>query len=273
MDDRFEAYLSADGVSFGTDDAALLRAISDRGSVSGAARAQGRSRPRALSRLEALEAAMGPLVERRRGGADGGGSRLTDEGRDLLARYDRLRAALSGTAGVPENVLYGTVARTAGELGDVETEVGTVRAFVVSRVAGTDASEGGDGGADVEDETRSSGGGRKDAEGIDGATDDARDDLAGATVQVSVRGDAVTLHAPAEAPESGGTSARNRFSGAVTAVDRGDSVARVALDVGLPDPLCALVTTESVDRLDLRPGTDVVATFKATAIRATVVEA
>ena len=257
MDDGFEAYLSADDVSFGPADAALLRAIAEHGSVSGAASTLGRSRSRSLARLEALEDAYGPLVERRRGGAGGGGSRLTDGARDLLERFDRLWAALSGTAGVEETVMRGVVTRREGELGLVETDAGTVRALVVAART----------------------------------PDDAANVDAGTPVQVSVPADAVTLHTPADAPRAGATSARNRFEGRVADVDRGEAVVRVAVDAsdagmsgtedadanasgvgGVTVRLLALVTTESADRLDLSPDDGVVASFKATATRATPVE-
>ena len=242
MDDGFEAYLSADDVAFGPADAALLRAIAEHGSVSGAASSLGRSRSRSLGRLESLEEAYGPLVERRRGGADGGGSRLTDGASDLLERFDRLWAALSGTAGVDETVMRGAVTRREGELGLVETDAGPVRALV-------GASRAPDDPADVDVDV-------------------------GTTVQVSVPADAVTLHAPSDAPPAETTSARNQFAGVVADVDRGEAVVRVGVDVGEGDPvrMLALVTTESADRLALGSGDEVVVSFKATATRATPVE-
>jgi molybdate transport system regulatory protein len=88
-------------------------------------------------------------------------------------------------------------------------------------------------------------------------------------VEVTLRSDAVTLHAPSDAPPADATSARNRLAGTVTQVDRGDAVAQVHVDVGTDEPLVALVTTESVDRLALAPDREVVVSFKATATRAT----
>ncbi|WP_255150927.1 TOBE domain-containing protein [Halorarius halobius] len=88
-------------------------------------------------------------------------------------------------------------------------------------------------------------------------------------VEVSLRSDAVTLHAPAEAPSADATSARNRLSGTVMGVGTGDAVGRVTVDIGADDPLVAVVTTESVDRLALAAGREVVVSFKATATRAT----
>ncbi len=87
-------------------------------------------------------------------------------------------------------------------------------------------------------------------------------------VNVTIRADAVTLNRPAEAPEPGGTSARNRFEGAVVGVDRGETLARVTVAVDPDRHLAALVTVESVERLELDSGTAVVATFKATATHA-----
>lgn len=221
------ARLRADDVTFDADDAALLDAIAQTGSVSGAASELGRSRARALARLESLESGFGVLVERTRGGAGGGGSELTETARDLLARFGRLQATLAGTAGAGETTLTGEVTAVDGELADVTVDAGPVRALVTGPVSVGDAAE------------------------------------------VGVRADVVTLHAPDDTPEPDATSARNRFSGRVTDVDRGESVAQVGVDVGAARPVRALVTVESVDRLDLAPGRPVVVSFKATATRAT----
>jgi molybdate transport system regulatory protein len=89
-----------------------------------------------------------------------------------------------------------------------------------------------------------------------------------AAVEVTVRADTVTLNHPADAPAPEDTSARNRFSGTVTGIERGESLARVDIDVGSETDLVATVTTASIDRLSLRPGDEIVASFKATATRA-----
>ena len=54
---RGRAALIEGGVEFDGRDAALLRAVDAAGSVAGAASALGRSRARALSRIETLEGA------------------------------------------------------------------------------------------------------------------------------------------------------------------------------------------------------------------------
>lgn len=218
----FEARLYADGVAFEADDAALLRAVGENGSLNAAAESLGRSYSRAHKRLDALESAFGSLLERQRGGSGGGGSQLTDLADTLLTRFDRLRAEFSGVAETDETVLAGRVLERDGELGVIETDAGELRALVPPE-------------AD--------------------------------NVQVSIRADAVTLQSPDSAPMDAETSARNRLTGTVQTVERGESIATVTIDVGAERPLTALVTARSVELLDLEPGVDVVASLKATTIR------
>lgn len=123
----FDARLRGGEVEFDGRDAALLRAIGEHGSLNAATGALGRSYSRAHSRLTALEEAFGPLVERTRGGPGGGGSRLTDGARALLARFDRLREAFSGVAAATETVYEGRIRKRDGELATVETPIGTLR--------------------------------------------------------------------------------------------------------------------------------------------------
>ncbi len=222
-----EAALTADNVEFDAKDAALLRAIEDTGSVAAAAAALERSRARALRRIETLEAAFGGLVERQRGGSGGGGSRLTEEATRLLDRYDRLVVALDATAQVPETVLTGAVTATDGELATVTTPVGTLR-------------------------------------GLHDTT------TTGERVQVRIGADAITLHEPTTAPAPDGTSARNRLQCRVVDATAGETVHTVRLqaETAADSPtLRALITPESIRRLDLTEGDTVIITWKATATR------
>ncbi|MFB6171397.1 MAG: TOBE domain-containing protein [Haloarculaceae archaeon] len=224
MDAGFDARLRADGVAFTERDAALLRAVDEVGSLNRAADDLGRSYSRSHQRLGVLEDAFGALVERQRGGPSGGGSTLTDRGRELLAAFDRLRASYTSVAETTEAVMEGTVVERTGEIGTVATDAGSIRALVPP---------------DVE------------------------------AVQVSFRADAVTLHDPADVPAANATSARNRLDGRVVGVEQGEAVSQVTVDVGATDPLFALVTEDSRRTLALEPGRRVVASFKATATRAT----
>lgn len=205
-------------------DVVLLETIEQHGSIHAAAHALERSYSHAQRRVVELEEALGPLVERQRGGSGGGGSSLTEDARELLARFERLETAAEGLTAVEETVLPGTVIERDGELGTVDCDPGRLRALVPPE---------------------------------------------GETVTVAIRSDTVTLTPPEETPAPDETSARNRFSGVVESVESGESVARVRLAVGSEVSLAALVTHTSVDRLDLAPGRQVVASFKATATRAT----
>lgn len=220
----FEAQLAEGDTTFDAADEALLRAVGEAGSLNAAAADLGRSYAHAHRRLGDLEAAFGPLVERTRGGTEGGGSELTANARALLAQFERLRAEFTGLTSAAENVFAGEVLERDGELALVSTDAGEIHALVL-----TDSD----------------------------------------AVQVTIRADAVTLHAPTDAPDESATSARNRLSGGVVGVSGGETVGRVAVDVGADESLVALVTLTSVERLGLEPGIEVVASFKATATRAT----
>lgn len=222
MDAGFETRLQSGDVSFEASDVALLGEVDDQRSLNAAADTLGRSFSRAHRRIKTLEEAFGPLVERQRGGIDGGGSELTDNAHDLLARFKRLRIEYAGTADAEETVFLGTVTDRTGELATVETSAGVVRALV--------------------------------------STPDDQ-------VQVVLRSDAITLHTPETVPSTDGMSARNRLSGTITHIDRGESIARVVVDVGIDTPMIALVTCNTIEELEFRADDPVVVSFKATATR------
>jgi molybdopterin-binding protein len=64
-------------------------------------------------------------------------------------------------------------------------------------------------------------------------------------------------------PTIGAQSARNRFLGVVTAIQRDRVAATVEILAG-PHRILALVTREAVDELGLKPGMPVIAAVKAT---------
>ncbi|WP_413875249.1 winged helix-turn-helix domain-containing protein [Albidovulum sp.] len=79
----------------------LLEGIRASGSIAAAGRAMDMSYKRAWSLVEEMNAAFRePLVESTRGGARGGGARLTDTGEAVLAHYRKLEeiAAEAGAA-------------------------------------------------------------------------------------------------------------------------------------------------------------------------------
>ena len=79
---------------FGEGPARLLHAVEETGSLRSAALSMGMAYTKALKLLKQAENALGfPLTARSVGGKDGGGSCLTPEGKEWLARYDAYRNA------------------------------------------------------------------------------------------------------------------------------------------------------------------------------------
>ena len=73
----------------------LLRLVEETGSLAEAAAAMGLSYRRAWGKVREIEANLGiKLVESEAGGAGGGGSRLTPEGRRLVELFERLNTTL-----------------------------------------------------------------------------------------------------------------------------------------------------------------------------------
>lgn len=77
---------------FGEGPFRLLQAVEATGSLRGAAQSMHMAYTKALKMLRRVEQEVGyPLTQRSVGGRDGGGSRLTEEGKELLSRYERYR--------------------------------------------------------------------------------------------------------------------------------------------------------------------------------------
>ncbi|MFB6253133.1 MAG: TOBE domain-containing protein [Halobacteriaceae archaeon] len=130
MEAAFDAQLYADGKEFTADDAALLSTIDSEGSLNQATDTLNRSYSRAHQRLNELENAFGPLVERHRGGATGGGSTLTQNGQELLSRFERVHQSFLNVSEIAKTTLEGTVIDRQGEIGTIETEAGTIQALI-----------------------------------------------------------------------------------------------------------------------------------------------
>ena len=81
------------GLTMGPGKADLLQGIAAEGSISAAGRRMKMSYKRAWMLVEEMNAAFQtPLVESSRGGASGGGARLTEAGEAVLSHYRRLEA-------------------------------------------------------------------------------------------------------------------------------------------------------------------------------------
>lgn len=134
METRGEPFIEVGDVTVDERDVEALRGIDDYGSMHRAAAELGRSYARIQQRIAELEETVGPLLTRERGGEGGGGSTLTADARELLARFERLRAEFSGLARTEESVFPGTVTDRDGLLGTIDTPAGPVRAVVTGDV-------------------------------------------------------------------------------------------------------------------------------------------
>jgi molybdate transport system regulatory protein len=86
-------------VVFSDREAHLLEAIAAQGSLSNGAVAAGLSYRNAWGRIRRAESGLGmKLVQSSVGGAGGGGSKLTEAGERLVARYKDFRAGLAAYA-------------------------------------------------------------------------------------------------------------------------------------------------------------------------------
>lgn len=99
----------------------------------------------------------------------------------------------------------------------------------------------------------------------------ARVPAASEDVEIAVRADAVVLMEPRSASHVH-TSLRNQLPGTVRELVVEDNIATVTVDVGGEVAIKSIVTEESVNRLDLERGDDVIAAFKSTAARAITVD-
>ncbi len=79
---------------FGEGPARLMHAIEEKGSLRAAGISMGMAYTKALKLIKNAEDALGfPLLTRVTGGKNGGGSCLTEEGREWLRRYEEYRDA------------------------------------------------------------------------------------------------------------------------------------------------------------------------------------
>lgn len=101
---RLRILLGAD-IAIGPGKADLLDAVARGGSISAAARDMGMSYRRAWLLVDTMNRSFrAPLVEASKGGAGGGGARITELGLEVLARYRamELKAAASVAAEMRE---------------------------------------------------------------------------------------------------------------------------------------------------------------------------
>ncbi len=91
--------MSGDVISIGPGKIALLEAIAETRSITGAAKAMGMSYRRAWILVDEMNASLArPAVASTTGGERGGSSALTEVGDDIVATYRRIEARAAKAA-------------------------------------------------------------------------------------------------------------------------------------------------------------------------------
>jgi molybdate transport system regulatory protein len=94
---RIRCWIDIDGLRFfGPGRLELLSLIDESGSIVKAAKAMGMSYKKAWDMVDDMNTrGKKPLVVARKGGDKGGGTELTDTGRKMIAKYDKLMTKLN----------------------------------------------------------------------------------------------------------------------------------------------------------------------------------
>lgn len=109
---RLRVVLEAD-IALGPGKADILEGVRDTGSIAAAGRRMGMSYKRAWTIVDGLNRDFRePLVSAAKGGARGGGARLTPLGEEVLARYRRIEA-------IAEEAAAGEIAALKAALSDI----------------------------------------------------------------------------------------------------------------------------------------------------------
>ncbi len=234
----------------------LLAQIDATGSITAAARAVGMSYKGAWDAIDAMNNLAGePLVLRAAGGKGGGGTRLTDRARSLIATFRALesehrkfmenltRAGLTTTGDIDlmrrfmlktsaRNKLLGTV---------MEIRAGAVNDEILLRIAG----------GHVVTAT---------------ITRDSTQELAlapGKEALALIKASSVIVGAPGPGLR---LSARNQLPGTIAAVRTGAVNSEILIDLEGGTTLAAIVTNDSATELGLGDGAPAVAIFKASSV-------
>jgi molybdate transport system regulatory protein len=88
----YKVWLDNDGKAFGEGPYKLLKGVEEKGSLHQAAMDMHMSYRKAWLTLGSIEKKLGfPLITRQVGGVSGGGSQITDAGREFMKQYEGFR--------------------------------------------------------------------------------------------------------------------------------------------------------------------------------------
>ena len=107
--------LIGSATALGPGKVGLLKAISERGSISGAARDMGMSYRRAWMLVDTMNRCFtGDLVQTNTGGKGGGGAQVTDLGLEVIQRYQDMEAKAAASV-AKETQAFAKLLRDPGE--------------------------------------------------------------------------------------------------------------------------------------------------------------
>ncbi|MGL6161951.1 TOBE domain-containing protein [Microbulbifer sp.] len=247
--------LSEDQYVFTAAQIQLLRGIEECGSISAAAKEVGISYKTAWDRVDAMNnMSEQPLVVRSAGGARGGGTAITDLGREIIRGFlalqeehenflQRLGARLHSVGDIANFIRSESVKTSArnqfrGEI--IKVNPGSVNAEVELRI-GADQS----------------------LTAI--ITNDSLQALGlkvGASAIALIKASWVLLSRDTELQ----TSARNKLVGVVSRITVGAVNSDITLDLGGGKSISAIITNDSVENLGLKEGDNACAFFKASSV-------
>ncbi|CAB3782892.1 Molybdenum-pterin-binding protein MopA [Paraburkholderia caffeinitolerans] len=256
---------------------ALLAAIRETGSITGAAKAVGMSYKGAWDAIDAMNNLAGePLVVRATGGKGGGGTTLTSRAQRLIATFgaiEREHRHFLERAAQAVRALGGEAhgeadADTAGSLGNDLAVLGrfALRTSARNQLYGTVTALVR--GAVNDEVSIALPGGQQLVAVVTRESAEALGLAVGGAVVALVKASSVVLVAGG-AQSSGYAarlSARNLLSGVVSGVRRGEVNAEVMLELPGGTVIAAVVTDASVDALGLETGASATAVFKASSV-------
>lgn len=234
----------------------LLAQIDATGSITAAARAVGMSYKGAWDAIDAMNNLAGePLVLRAAGGKGGGGTRLTDRARGLIATFRALEAEhrkfmenlthagvdASGDLDLMRRFMLKTSARNKLMGTVMEIRAGAVNDEVLLRIAG----------------------GQVITATITRESTQELELAPGKEALALVKASSVIVGAPGAGLR---LSARNQLPGTITAVRTGAVNSEILIGLEGGATLAAIVTNESAQELGLREGAQAVAVFKASSV-------
>ncbi len=226
---------------------ALVEAIGELGSISGAARRVGLSYRAAWDAVQALNNLFDqPLVTAAAGGKTGGAATVTAQGRAVLAAFRRVEAEM---AAARAKLDQGLGADVFWSLGMKTSARNALRGEIVRIVGGS---------VNAEVTLRMSGG----VEVVSVVTAQSVEDLG-----LALGGQAIALIKSSFVVLAKGenlrTSARNQLAGVIASREDGAVNSDIRLDLGGGKTLAASITLESAQVLELAVGDTVTALIKA----------